>query len=79
MVVSRVQRGDSVIHIYFLFRLSHYRLLQNIEYSPLCYTAQRVLVCSSILCVVVCVSISPKLLIYSRPFPFVSHVCFLCL
>ena len=54
MVVSRVQRGDSVINIYFLFRLSHYRLLQNIEYSPLCYTAQRVLVCSSILCVVVC-------------------------
>ena len=48
MLVSSVQQSDSYIyvcvfiyiykHIYILFRiLFHYRLLQNIEYSSLCY------------------------------------------
>ena len=37
--VSGVQQRDSVIHIYILFQsLFHYRLLQDIEYSSLCYT-----------------------------------------
>ena len=33
MLVSGVQQSDSVIHIFFF-----YNLLQNIEYSSLCYT-----------------------------------------
>ena len=38
MLVSGVQQNDSVIHIYFPFHiLSHYGLLQNVEYSSLCY------------------------------------------
>ena len=41
MLVSGVQQNDSVTHIYIdiLFHvLSHYGLLQDIEYSSLCYT-----------------------------------------
>ena len=50
MLVSGVQQSDSVIciyihthththtHIYFFQILFHYRLLQDIEYSSLCYT-----------------------------------------
>ena len=39
--VSGVQQSDSVlyIHIYILFQIIfHYKLLQDIEYSSLCYT-----------------------------------------
>ena len=39
MLVSSVYQSDSVIHLYILFQiLFHYRLLQDIEYSSLCYT-----------------------------------------
>ena len=39
MLVSGVQQSDSVIHIYIPFHiLFHYTLLQDIEYSSLCYT-----------------------------------------
>ena len=36
MLVSGVQQIDSVIHTYIQI-LFHYRLLQAIEYSSLCY------------------------------------------
>ena len=35
VLVSGVQPSDSVIHFFIFF---HYRLLQDIEYSSLCYT-----------------------------------------
>ena len=39
MLVSGFQQSDSIIHIYILFQIHfHYRLLQDIEYSSLCYT-----------------------------------------
>ena len=41
MFVSGVQQSDSVIYtniyVYSFFILFHYSLLQDIEYSPLCY------------------------------------------
>ena len=39
VLVSGVQNNDSFIHIYIFFYIPfHYRLLQDIEYSSLCYT-----------------------------------------
>ena len=41
VLVSSVQQRDSVIHIYiytFFYILFHYKLLQDIQYSFLCYT-----------------------------------------
>ena len=38
VLVSGVQQNDSVLHIYSFSDSSHYRLLQDIEYSSLCYT-----------------------------------------
>ena len=39
VLISAVHQSDSVIHIYILFQiLFPYRLVQNIEYSYLCYT-----------------------------------------
>ena len=39
MLASGIQQNDSVIHIYILFHiLFHYGLLQDTEYSSLCYT-----------------------------------------
>ena len=35
VLISGVQQSDSVVHIYILF---HYSLLQDTEYSSLCYT-----------------------------------------
>ena len=43
----------------------HYRLLQNIEYSSLCYRAGPY--CLSILCEEVYISVNLKLLIYLSP------------
>ena len=37
MLSSGVQQSDSVIYVYFWILL-FYRLLQDIEYSSLCYT-----------------------------------------
>ena len=37
MLISGVQHSDSVIYVYFWILFS-YRLLQDIEYSSLCYT-----------------------------------------
>ena len=55
MLVSDVQQSDSVIHMYIsiVFQiLFHYRLLQAIEYSSMCYTAGLFLkiyfICSSV-------------------------------
>ena len=57
VLVSGVQQSDSVICIYiyqFFFQiLSHYRLLQDIEYSSLCYTVGSCWL--SILYIVVCI------------------------
>ena len=39
MLFSGVQQNDSVIHLSILFQiLFPYKLLQNTEYSSLCYT-----------------------------------------
>ena len=52
VLVSGVQQSDSDIHMYILFQiLFHYRLLQGIEYSSLCYTVGPC--CLSILYIVV--------------------------
>ena len=37
MLISSVQKSDSVIHIYIVF---HYDLSQGIEYSSLCYAVR---------------------------------------
>ena len=50
---SSVQQSDSVTHISILFQiLFHYRLLQDTEYSSLCYTVGPC--CLFILYIVVC-------------------------
>ena len=36
--ISGVQQSDSVIHVYIFHIFFHYDLLQDIEYSSLCYT-----------------------------------------
>ena len=52
MLVSAVQQSDLVIHVYVLFPiLFHFRLLQDIEYSSLCYTVGPC--CLSVLYIVV--------------------------
>ena len=39
VLVSGVPQSDSVMHIYIFFQvIFHYRSLQDIEYSSLCYT-----------------------------------------
>ena len=59
MFVSSVQKNDSVTkvictHLYFLFQIIfHYRLLQDIEQSSLCYTVG--LHCLSVLYTIVCI------------------------
>ena len=54
------------IYIYIIFQiLFHYRLLQDTEYSCLCYTVGPCWL--SILYIVVCISVNPKLLIYPSP------------
>ena len=56
------------MYIYIIFCIPfHYGLLQDIEYSSLCYTVGPC--CLSIFYIVVCVSANPKLLIYSSPNP----------
>ena len=51
------------VYIYILFLvLFHYRLLQDIEYSSLCYTVGPC--CLSILYIYYCVYFNPKFLIY---------------
>ena len=54
MLVSGVQLSDAVIHtyLYILFHvLFYYGLLQNIEYSSLCYTVEPY--CLSLLYIIV--------------------------
>ena len=47
VLISAVQHNDSVIHVYTFFHiLFYYGLLQDIEYSSLCYIIGS---CSSIL------------------------------
>ena len=59
MLVSGIQQSDSVIHTYISIFFP-YRLLQNIEYSSLCY---KVGPCGlSILYIVVCIYVNPNLL-----------------
>ena len=40
VLVSGVQQSHSVMHIYILFHIFHYGLLQDIEYSSLCNTVE---------------------------------------
>ena len=55
MLVSGIQQSDSVIYVYtYSFSIIFpYRLLQNIEYSSLCYTVDPCWL--SILYIVVCI------------------------
>ena len=69
------------IHIYVLFQIFfHYRLLQDIEYSSLCYTVN--LFCLSILYIVACIckSHTPNLSLPLSPLVikilFSMSVCF---
>ena len=50
MLISAVHQSDSVIHIYIIYIYTHsfhihfhYSLLQDIEYSSLCYTVGPIL------------------------------------
>ena len=68
MLVSDVQQNDSVIYIFFQI-IFHYRLLQDVEYSSLCYTVNSC--CLSILCIIVFIfydSISVLVLFYMVKF-----------
>ena len=57
VLVLGIQQSDSVIYVYVsIFSNSHYRLLQDIEYSLLCYIVNPCYL--SILCIVVCVCCS---------------------
>ena len=70
VLVSDVQESDSVIyiHVSILFQiLFPFRLLQNIEQSSLCYTVG--LSWLSILYIVVCVHVNPRLPTYPSPSP----------
>ena len=79
--MSAVEQSDSVIHkhmyiLIFFFILFHYSLLQDIEYSSLCYRVNPC--CLSTLYVVVC-SVNPILPMYpSSPFLFGSHKFVFC-
>ena len=54
VLISAVQKSDSVIHIYVLFHiLFHYGLSQDIEYSSLCFTVGPC--CLSVLYIIVCI------------------------
>ena len=50
-LLSGIWQSDSGIHIH-IYILFHYSLLQDTEYSSLCYTVG--LYCSFILCMAVC-------------------------
>ena len=86
VLVSGVQQSNSILHtyvcvcmhIYILFQiLFHYRLLQDTEYSSVCYTVGPC--CLSILYIVVfiCLPQTPNL---SLPlaFPFGNHKFVFC-
>ena len=51
MLISGAQQSDSVIHVHIFSYLFHYDLLQDIEYSSLCYTVEPC--CLSILYIIV--------------------------
>ena len=60
VLVSGVEQSDSVIYIHILFHiLFHYGLLQDIEYSSLCYTVGPCWL--SLLNIVVCICSSKTL------------------
>ena len=62
-------------YIYLLFQIIfQYRLLKDIEFNSLCYTVGSL----SILHIVVCIYINPKLLIYPPSSPLVTINLFLC-
>ena len=72
MLVSGVQQSI------FLQIIYNYRLSQDTEYSPLCYTLNPC--CLSILCIIVCICLSQPLNLSSPLFPLVTtQICFLCL
>ena len=65
------------LYIYFFPILFPYRLLQDIEYSSLCYTVNSC--CLSNLYIWRCISVNPILLFYpSFPFPFGNHKFVFC-
>ena len=77
MLISAIQRSDSIIHIYILF---HYVLSEDIEYSFICYTIG--LHCLSILYIIQWfVSANPKFQTPRSPSssPLATTVCSLCL
>ena len=54
VLISAVQQSDSVIYIYiYIYILFHCGLLQDIEYSSLCYTVGPC--CLSALYIIVCI------------------------
>ena len=76
MLISAVQKIDSVIPIYILFHiLFHYGLSQDIKYSSLCYTVEP---CVLILYITVyiCESQTPSAsLLPQPPAPWLPQVC----
>ena len=83
VLVSRVQQSGSVIHTYIYIYIYvyiyinsfsdsfHYRLLQHISQSFLCYTVGPC--CLSILGTVVCICQSPAPNLSLLAFPFANH------
>ena len=68
MLVSGVQQSDSVIHTFIHTYISvlcqilfHYRLLQDIEYSSLCYTVGPFYLSTLYIVVCICQSQTPNL------------------
>ena len=81
VLVSSILKQPLNICIYILFQiLFHYRLLQDIEYSSLCYMGGP---CCFLVLYVVVVYVNLKLLTYLFPqlplSPLVSISCFQCL
>ena len=74
VLVSGRQQSDSVIKIHIFILFSHIGYLRTL--SPLCYTIGSCWL--SILYIIVCVYVNPKLLIYPSPpcFPFSNHKLF---
>ena len=64
VLVSGIQQSDSVIYMYLLFQiLFPYKLLQDTEYSSLCYAVGACWL--PILFYILCVN--PRLIIYPSP------------
>ena len=73
VLVSGIKQSDSVLHmyvcvyIYIFFSYFHYDLLQDIEYSSLCFTVEP---CGLFILYIILCIFSPKLPIHPSPTPF---------